>query len=400
MASSSSPTLRVGIAGVGSGAKQMVPVFLRHGNIELTAAADLDEGVLERFKRDLGGETYRSVEEMCKSPKVDLVYIATPNQFHTEHALTALEHGKHVHLEKPMTLNLEDADAIINAAERNGRQLTVNVKHSFEPRIQRIREFVRTGELGRLRMLNNWHFNDWLYRPRVAEELDPDLGGGVVWRQGPHHFDIIRTIGGGMLRSVRAMTGLWDETRPVSGCYAAYLEFEDGVTATSVYNGYDRFHTAEMVFEVGEAYKPPDPETYAKARKSQRQRGGEEEMAAKQAGRYGGSAPSPGAANARPGATYILGGPSIISFDLADIRLTPRGIMVYGPEERYEIDLLSDRDGRDGIIAQVYNGIASGQPPSPDGRWGKATLEVLLAVNQSGAEHREITLAHQVPTRD
>ena len=74
--------------------------------------------------------------------------------------------------------------------------------------------------------------------------------------------------------------------------------------------------------------------------------------------------------------------------------------MVYGPEERYEIDLLSDRDGRDGIIAQVYNGIASGQPPSPDGRWGKATLEVLLAVNQSGAEHREITLAHQVPTRD
>ena len=175
--------LRVGIAGVGSGARQIVPVFLRHGNIELTAAADLDEGVLERFKRDLGGETYHSVEEMCKSPKVDLVYIATPNQFHTEHALAALEHGKHVHLEKPMTLNLEDADAIINAAERNGRQLTVNVKHSFEPRIQKIREFVRTGELGRLRMMHNWHFNDWLYRPRVAEEMDPDLGGGVVWRQ-------------------------------------------------------------------------------------------------------------------------------------------------------------------------------------------------------------------------
>ena len=77
---------------------------------------------------------------MCKSPNVDLVYVATPNQFHTEHALTALDHHKHVHLEKPMTLNMDEAQTIVNTAERNGLQLTVNVKHSFEPRIQKIRE--------------------------------------------------------------------------------------------------------------------------------------------------------------------------------------------------------------------------------------------------------------------
>ena len=406
MTSSSPPTLRVGIAGVGGGASQMVPAFQRHGSIKITAAADVDDDVLARFKRDLEGETYRSVEDMCKSPNVDLVYVATPNQFHTEHALTALDHHKHVHLEKPMTLNMEEAQTIVNTAERNGLQLTVNVKHSFEPRIQKIREIVRGGELGNLRMMHNWFYNDWLYRPRVAEELDPRLGGGVVWRQGPHHFDIIRTIGGGMLRSVRAMTGLWDDTRPVTGAFAAFLEFQDGAAATSVYNGYDRFHSNDLVFDVGEPYQPPDTASYARARKSQRQRGADAEVEAKRANRYGGgNAPAPAgqtptAAARRPTGAYILGGPEVISLDLADIRLTPAGIMVYGPDDRYEIDLTSDRDGRDGIIAQVYNGIAHSRPPTPDGRWGMATLEVLLAVNQSGAEHREVLLSHQVPSKD
>ena len=61
-----------------------------------------------------------------------------------------------------------------------------------------------------------------------------------------------------MLRSVRAMTGLWDDTRPVTGAFAAFLEFQDGAAATSVYNGYDRFHSNDLVFDVGEPYQPPD----------------------------------------------------------------------------------------------------------------------------------------------
>ena len=109
---------------------------------------------------------------------MDVVYIATPNQFHTAHALLALEQGKHVLVEKPMTLTLEDADVMIEAAERHGVQLLVNVKHSFDPYIVKLREMVESGELGQLRMLNYWYFSDWLYRPRTAEELNPSLGVG------------------------------------------------------------------------------------------------------------------------------------------------------------------------------------------------------------------------------
>jgi phthalate 4,5-cis-dihydrodiol dehydrogenase len=395
------PTLRLGIAGLGGGASQMVPAFVRHPHIRITAAADIDTEVLERFRHDFSAETYHSVEEMCKNPNVDAVYIATPNQFHTEHALAALERGKHVLLEKPMTLTLEDAEVIIQAAQRRGVHLLVNVKHSFEPRIQKLREMVRARELGRLRMIHNWYFNDWLYRPRTAEELDPDLGGGVVWRQGPHHFDILRTIAGGMARSVRAMTGLWDPSRPVSGCYVAYLEFQDGVAATSIYNGYDRFHSTELVYGLGDGATPARPSTYAQARKALRQAAAAgAELAAKRAGRYGGGAPAPASGRPGGGFTYILGGPEIVSFDKGDVRLTPNGLMVYGEEERREIALPPEPDGRDGSIRQLYEAVAHGRPPSADGRWGKATLEVLLAVNQSARERREVLLAHQVPARD
>nr|MDQ3831137.1 Gfo/Idh/MocA family oxidoreductase [Candidatus Tectomicrobia bacterium] len=283
-------TVNVGVVGLGGGASDMIPAFVQHPHIALTAAADIDQGQLEKFRSEFQGETYLSAEALCDNPRVDVVYIATPNQFHTEHTLIALEKGKHVLVEKPMTLTLADADVMIQAAERQGVQLMVNVKHSFDPHIRKIREIVQSGELGRLRMLHYWYFADWLYRPRTAEELNPSLGGGVTWRQGPHQFDILRTIAGGLVRSVRAMTGRWDESRPVVGCHAAFLEFEDGTAATAVYSGYDHFHSRELTFGVGEARPVAGTSVYAQARKTLRQlASGEAETVLKRAQRYGGA---------------------------------------------------------------------------------------------------------------
>ena len=174
--------LNLGVIGLGGGASDMIPAFVQDPNIEVVAAADIDQGQLEKFRSEFEGEIYRSSDDLCQSPNVDVVYIATPNQFHTEHALQALGRGKHVLVEKPMSLTLQEADVMIDAAKRNGVKLAVNVKHSFEPRIRRLREIVRNGELGRLRMINYWYYSDWLYRPRTNEELNPELGGGVTWR--------------------------------------------------------------------------------------------------------------------------------------------------------------------------------------------------------------------------
>ena len=125
-----------------------------------------------------------------------------------------------------MALTLADADSMIEAAQRNGVYLVVGHSHSYETPIQRIKEIVGSGELGELRMINNWYFTSWLYNLRNREELDTSLGGGVTFRQGSHQFDIIRIIGGGVIRSVRAMTGVWDDSRPTQGSHVVYLEFE------------------------------------------------------------------------------------------------------------------------------------------------------------------------------
>ena len=167
--SGNGPLLNLGIIGLGGGASQMLPAFARHSRVSVTAAADIDQEQLDKFRTQYEGETFLSAEAICESPNVDVVYIATPNQFHTEHALTAIESKKHVYMEKPMTLTLEEADAMIQAAEQNGVQLAVNVKHSYEPRVRKIREMVVSEELGKLRMINYWYYNDWLYSPRTAE---------------------------------------------------------------------------------------------------------------------------------------------------------------------------------------------------------------------------------------
>ena len=401
--SANGPVLNLGIIGLGGGASQMLPAFARHSRVRVTAAADIDQDQLDKFLTQYEGETFLSAEAICRSPSVDVVYIATPNQFHSEHALIALENKKHVYMEKPMTLTLEEADVMIQAAERNGMQLAVNVKHSFEPRIRKIREMVVSEELGKLRMLNYWYFNDWLYSPRTAEELTPELGGGVPWRQGPHQFDILRTIAGGLVRTVRATTGVWDETRPVPGCYSSFLEFENGVVATAVYSGYDHFNSRELTYRVDEGDAWPDPPVHAKARTALREAGSKEaEMAMKRDRRFGGSGrdPSGAAPGQRRPTPWILGGPLVASFDKGDVRLTPNGLMVYGEEEKWEIPLPSLPDGRDGIIDEVYQSVVNGRRLSNDGHWGKATLEVVLALFQSGKERREIQMSHQVPTQD
>ena len=83
-----------------------------------------------------------------------------------------------------------------------------------------MRELVASGELGRARLLHNIYYSDWVYRARRPEELDETLGGGITFRQGAHQFDILRLLGGGLVKSVRAQTFNWDPDRSVIGAHS------------------------------------------------------------------------------------------------------------------------------------------------------------------------------------
>ena len=403
MTTENSTVLGIGIIGLGGAAVAMIPRMAFNPRFKIIAAADLDTEILGRFAQDFpDAATHTSAEEMCKDPRIDLVYIATPTILHSQHCELAMSYGKNVLIEKPMTINVEEGTALAESAERQGVLLGVNVKHSFEPRVLRIREMVRTGEFGELRMMHHWRYQDWLYRPRSGEELTPGPGGGILWRQGPHQFDIIRTIGGGMVRSVRGTAVAWDPARRVPGAHAAYLEFENGVFCTAVYSGYDHWDSREFMHGVGRDGIFPDPDKHAAARRELAEATDPDwEEAAARAERYGlGRAGPPEPPTGPSSAGWLLGGPLMVSFDDADVRLSPGGLTVYGNNERSEIPLVTVEDGRDGRLNTFYDAITTGRPLPAHARWGNATIELLLAIEQSGEQRKEMFLEHQVPTVD
>jgi phthalate 4,5-cis-dihydrodiol dehydrogenase len=396
--------LGLGILGLGGAAVNMLPSFLRSPYVQLVAAADAAEPVLIRFGQDFPDvATYGDVDRLAAEDTVDLIYIGTPNHLHFQHARTALEGGKHVLIEKPMAVTLEEAEEMNRIAEEKGVLLGVNVKHSFEPRIQGIRALVRSGELGGLRMIHSWRFVDWLYRPRSEEELTPGWGSGILWRQGPHQFDIIRTIGGGRMRSLRGMIGTWDAARRVPGSFTVYFEFEDGVVGTAVCSSYDHFDSRALVYGFDGANPLADSACHARARRELRSHADESdwEEGAASAERYGGGRRSTQVSRSpKQSGGWILGGPLIASFDHGDVRLSPHGIIVDGDEGQREITFPDKGDGRDERLKTFHQAVTEGRPLPADGRWGKATQEVLVAIERSAETRSEVILSEQTAYPD
>ena len=86
-----------------------------------------------------------------------------------------------------------------------------------------------------------------------------------------------------------------------------------------------------------------------------------------------------------------------MSCQKGDIRQSAEGLYIYGEDEKQEIPLPVDQTGRDAVVSELYEAVANQVEPVDGGRWGKANLEVCLAVLESGRERKEVYLSHQVP---
>ena len=238
--------LRVGVLGIGVSGARVARAMSTMPETELVAAGDTREKVQYDFNERYGTPVYGSAEELCADPNVEALWISTPNQFHAEHAILAAQHGKHIIIEKPIAISMAEAERMLDAVEANGVTMVCGHTQSYTPRARKVLAILRSGELGRLCAMNVWAYTDWMLRPRTAVDLDPAQGGGIPYRQAPHQVDTLRILGGGMVRSVRGMTGQWMPERTIPGYYSAYMEFEDGTPVTLLHNGYGFFNTAEL----------------------------------------------------------------------------------------------------------------------------------------------------------
>jgi phthalate 4,5-cis-dihydrodiol dehydrogenase len=391
--------IRLGVAGLGRAFTLMLPTFAADPRIVLAAATDLRPEARQRFEGDFGAPTYDTVEALCDDPSVDAVYIATPHQMHADHVVAAAARGKPVLVEKPIAIRLEECRTMIEAARRAGVQLVVGHSHSFNAPILHARKLIDSGAYGAVRMINAMNYTDYMVRPRRPEELDTNQGGGVIFSQGAHQIDIVRLLGGGQVRSVRAMTGNWDTSRPTEGAYSALLTFDDDVFASCTYSGYAHFDSDEFLGNIGEMGLPKDPIRYGAMRKALRAAGNAgEEAALKAARNYGGSAY---AAPAAPSADrrHQHFGSIVVSCERADLRPMPDGVMIYGDDAVRLDPVPVPAIPRSEVIDEFYAAVVDGKPPLHDGEWSRATLEVCLAIRKSAQAQVEIVLRHQVGLR-
>lgn len=382
-------SLRVGVAGLGAASRQILPHVGRLPQMELTAGADTRPEAVEQFTKKYGRKGYSSVEAMCDSGEVDAVWIATPNVHHAEHTVAAAERGVHVIVEKPMAVSMEETDRMIEAADRNRVKLVQGHSKIYGPAIKKIREIVLSGHLGKVIQINSWNSNDWLQRPRLASEVDTSIGGGIVFRQGPHQIDIVRYIGGGMVKSVRGITGRNDKHFDTEGDYTAFLEFDNGAAATVAFNGYGFFDISELTWGIGEGGKRMAEEETGKHQT--RLKG-----AVDQEYKYANPRTTEERAT-RERSTQSFFGLTIVACEHGMIRQSPQGVFIYSDKGREEVPCGID-EGRSAELRELQAAIAENRPPFPDGRWGKATLEVCLAMLQSSKQRREIALKHQIPS--
>jgi phthalate 4,5-cis-dihydrodiol dehydrogenase len=382
--------VRLGIAGLGRAFSVMLPTFIGDPRVTLVAAADTRAEARQRFAADFAANTYASVEELCADPAVEAVYVATPHECHAQHATLAAQRGKHLLIEKPMALTLEECAIITDAARRSSVHLIVGHSHSFDAPVRRLRALIDSGDFGRVHMINAINYTDYLYRPRRPEELDTARGGGAVFNQAAHQVDIVRLIGGGRVASVRAAAGSWDASRPTEGAYAALLTFDNGTFASLTYNGYGHFDSDEFHGWIGEMGQTKTPYAGASRRRFATP---QDELAFKNAHNYGG-------AEFRPPDVHAVAhqhfGTLLVSCERADLRALPNGVMIYQNGSARLDALPPPIVPRAEVIDELCRAVVHGKAPLYDGAWAMATVEVLLAMLRSTREGSDVYLSHQV----
>jgi predicted dehydrogenase len=141
--------VRVGFLGVGRIADLQCLGYLDHPRARIVAVCDVDESIARARAEAWGAQrVYTNAEKLFADPEVDAVEILTPHHLHAQHAIAALEAGKHVSLQKPPTRTLAELDEVAAAAERNGRRVRVFENFMHYPPHTRAKELIEAGAIG------------------------------------------------------------------------------------------------------------------------------------------------------------------------------------------------------------------------------------------------------------
>lgn len=236
-----------GILGCGMIANIHADAIKNIENATLIGAADNKVEFAQNFAVKHGVKAYQNYEEMLNDKDIDVVCICTPSCFHTPNAIQALQSGKHVVLEKPMSLSVEEADNLIKTCNETGKMLTVISQLRFSRDVQRLKKLIEENAFGKLSLCNltmKYYRSAGYYSTSVWKGTKKFDGGGALMNQGIHGIDLLQYLVGAV-KGVQGQIRTLSHKIEVEDTATAQVEFENGalgviVGSTCAYPGFER----------------------------------------------------------------------------------------------------------------------------------------------------------------
>ncbi|MBM7662858.1 putative dehydrogenase [Bacillus mesophilus] len=246
------------IVGCGHIAKKHAKAILAINDAKLLAICDTDSNRLESFYTDYKAKKYTSFEELLNNKEIDVVNICTPSGTHAALAIKAAAAKKHVILEKPMALTLEDADAIIHACKKNHVKLSIVHPNRFRPAILEMKKAIEAKKFGKINLVNAsvlWNRNDD-YFSQASWRGTKNQDGGVLMNQAIHNLDLLVWLVGDVAE-VQAYADTRLRNIEVEDLAAAIVKFKNGalgvIEATSTIFPVNYKESISMFGESGSA---------------------------------------------------------------------------------------------------------------------------------------------------
>lgn len=219
----------IGIIGAGNFTKMtMLPALKGSGaHYKYIASRGGVSGTAMAQKHGFSHST-TNVDEVLKDDEVDLVMITTRHNLHANMTVKSLEAGKHVFVEKPLALNTEELDAVINAQQTSGKTVMVGFNRRFSPHAEKMKSLLGTSQMNIIATMNagNIPANVWVH--------DMLVGGGRIIGEACHFIDLITYLTGSKVKAV-CMNAMGDNPEENTDNATILLKYENGSTGVINY---------------------------------------------------------------------------------------------------------------------------------------------------------------------
>ena len=206
----------------------MIPGAHASDKVDLVAVASRDQARADAYAKEWEiPQAFGSYDDLLADPKIEAVYISLPNTLHCEWSIRALEAGKHVLCEKPLSRHPDEVTAAFDAADLTGRLLSEAFMYRHNPQTKRLQELVASGAIGELRLVRSV-FSYSLYDEDNIR-LRTDLEGGALMDVGCYNVSGSRLLGG---EPERAIGEAWFGPSGTDWVFAGTLRFPANVIAT------------------------------------------------------------------------------------------------------------------------------------------------------------------------